>query len=156
MQRYNTDLANTLGNLLNRTLSMVAKYRSGILTRSAASQASLSVEGKDVPAERFRTVSVDMATTLYGSHLDDAQVQDGLAVAFELANGCNRSIDATKLWALAKAPEQAVLLDAVLYDLAESLRHHRHSDQPSPPKSSEAIFAQLNWTGPIASAKPCG
>ncbi|MEI9893389.1 MAG: methionine--tRNA ligase [Chthoniobacter sp.] len=135
VQRFNTDLANSLGNLLNRTLNMVAKYREGILKRR--------------DAETQRPDFVQTGTDGYVASIDAAAseplLHSAIDHAIHIAVGCNQLIDAEKPWALAKDVAQAERLDAVLYTLAESLRIVAILLSPILPKAAQGIFDQLNW-----------
>lgn len=134
IQRFNADLANSLGNLLNRTLNMAAKYREGKLTASSAAGFGDSVSAlvKD-----------------YAAALDAHEANRALESATQIAVRCNQYIDETKPWSLAKDPAQAGALDTVLYTLAESLRVIAILISPVLPKAAAGMFAQLNWTGPM-------
>jgi len=137
VQRFNTDLANSLGNLLNRTLSMAAKYREGVL---AEGEAEIRARGE---AESASQVAA------YAAALDRFAPNAALEAAGALATWCNGLVDETAPWKLAKDPAQADKLDAVLYTLAESLRIIAILISPVLPKAAEGIFAQLNWTAPF-------
>lgn len=138
VQRYNTDLANSLGNLLNRTLSMAAKYRDGTLRQGA-----LETRGRGDAA------SVE-AVKVYVSALDRFAVDAALGAAGSLATWCNGLVEETAPWKLAKDPAQGEKLDAVLYTLAESLRIIAILISPVLPKAAAGIFAQLNWEKAIS------
>lgn len=129
IQRYNTDLANSVGNLLNRALNMAWKYREGILR-----QTSPNLPLNDTVAR-------------YSEALDDFAVSKALDAVIALATASNALIENQKPWVLAKNPEQAGDLDAVLYTLAESLRVIGILLSPILPTASQGIFAQLNWSG---------
>jgi methionyl-tRNA synthetase len=135
IQRFNTDLANSLGNLLNRTLNMVAKYREGILKR------------RDAEAQSPEFAQAGL--TAFVSNIDPAAteplVHNAIDRAINIAVACNQTIDAAKPWALAKDPSQAERLDAVLYQLADSLRITAILLSPVVPKAAHGIFDQLNW-----------
>jgi methionyl-tRNA synthetase len=135
IQRFNTDLANSLGNLLNRSLNMVAKYRSGVLKRAAV----------DAQSPEFAQAGL----IAYRSSLDrtggEPLVHTAIDAAINIAVACNQSIDAEKPWALAKDATQAERLDSVLYRLAEALRIVAILLSPVLPKSAHGIFDQLNW-----------
>ncbi len=136
IQRYNSDLANTLGNLLNRTLNMVAKYREGRLKKSPEADELL------LPG-----------IARYMIAQQDFQVSKALEESMVLAVSCNETVELKKPWVLAKDPAQADQLDAVLYTLAESLRIIAILISPVLPKAAGAIFAQLNWDGPMTLAE---
>ena len=128
--RYNTDLANDLGNLLNRTLNMAQRYRSGVLKRPATETEWL--------AEARATV------TQYTAKMEQYQVHAALEAAFGLAAKCNAYIETQAPWKLAKDPAQADQLDAVLYHLAEALRILAILISPVLPEAARGMAAQLN------------
>jgi methionyl-tRNA synthetase len=133
IQRYNVDLANSLGNLLNRSLNMAGKYREGRLTQN--------LEGglKD---------RVPQIVEAYSAAMSEFQISTALDKALALAIEANQFVEQTKPWALAKTGDDAAL-DAALYHLAESLRILAILISPVLPQAAEGIFAQLNWTGPM-------
>ncbi len=135
IQRFNTDLANSLGNLLNRSLNMVGKYREGILKRRDAETRSPEFAQSGVSEY---IAGIDPANS-------EPLVNNAIDRAINIAVACNQSIDAEKPWALAKDPSQAERLDGVLYRLAESLRIVAILLSPVLPKSAHGIFDQLNW-----------
>ncbi len=126
VQRYNSDLANGLGNLLNRTLNMSQKYRAGVLRRTA------------VAATGDHVTAFDTAMTLHHAHTALAAVSDEVV-------RCNRIIDATAPWKLAKDPAQSDKLDAFFYDMCERLRVIAILISPVLPQAAHGIFDQLNW-----------
>jgi len=143
-ERYNTDLANSLGNLLNRTLNMAHRYRNGKLRfLKFTSSASLSALAT---VDTLRT-RVTTTTQMVRDAMDDDQIHDlGYNIA-ELATLCNWSIEDTAPWRLAKEPDEDTRdqLDAVLYTLVESLRIITILISPVMPKAAHGIFDQLNW-----------
>lgn len=130
-QRYNAELANSLGNLLNRTLSMAKRYRSGILRRM------------DSPLAAF----VQEKTTTYDAAMSSYQVQAAIEATMEIVTRCNAYVEETAPWKLAKDPAQSDKLDEVLYTLSESLRIISILMSPIIPREADAIRAQLNWPG---------
>ncbi|HEY5894113.1 MAG TPA: class I tRNA ligase family protein [Chthoniobacterales bacterium] len=136
VQRYNADLANSLGNLLNRTLNMAQKYRDGVLKKAVGS----------APA------SADIIAA-YRQVMTEFRISAGLENAFALVVVCNQFIDSEKPWSLAKEPAQAERLDRVLYSLSESLRMVAILISPVLPKAATGIFSQLNWRGPMKLAE---
>ena len=143
IQRYNTDLANSFGNLLNRKLNMAAKYRDGTLRKLPLGAAG---------AERSFAEIVEHHTSLYSGHmrgstegkvsyLISAALEEALAIAIH----CNGLVETTAPWKLAKDPAQADQLDAVLYTLAESLRIIAILISPVLPQAAHGLFDQLNW-----------
>jgi methionyl-tRNA synthetase len=145
IQRYNSDLANSLGNLLNRTLSMAAKYRGGVLNQRATSFVLPISDTKQGTIQELRSMIIDLQIVNYRGSFEESLVQAACDALFDLVNGCNRSIDSSKPWALAKDAGQTMFLDAVLYDLAESLRIIAILLSPVLPKAAHGIFDQLNW-----------
>jgi methionyl-tRNA synthetase len=123
--RYNSELANSLGNLLNRTLNMTWKFADGKLTRPGA-------ESIDIRDE-------------YAAAMTGYLIHQGLNQALQLATFCNERIESQKPWALAKDPSQRDALDAILYGLAESLRVIAILISPVLPRAAHGIFDQLNW-----------
>ncbi len=139
VQRHNTDLANSLGNLLNRTLNMAHKYREGRLKTPSVSQAFLNALLEDAP-------DWQKARAVYEHHFDEFDLQVALNVPIGVAAvHCNQLIDRQKPWALAKDPTRNEELDAVLYTLAESLRIIAVLISPVLPKAAHGIFDQLRW-----------
>ena len=129
VERYNSVLANNVGNLLNRTLSMAQRYRRGVLKKPAGTVS----EGRFDYLENY--------TSLF----DRFEVNLALDVAFAQATLANERIEQTKPWALAKDPNQGERLDAVLYELAESLRRIGILLSPVLPRAAHGIWDQLNW-----------
>ena len=128
--RYNTDLANDLGNLLNRTLNMAGRYREGVLSRP---------EGETPFLAEARAV-----VAAYRERLDQGQVHTALETAWSLASRCNALIESEAPWKLAKDPAQARRLDTVLYHLAEALRILASLIAPVLPGAARAMAGQLN------------
>jgi methionyl-tRNA synthetase len=130
ISRYNADLANSLGNLLNRTLNMVQRYRNGVVTH----------KGGDSPlAAQSRNLvqAFDRAMTAF-------EIHTAIAYLGEFVTACNTYIEMTSPWKLAKDPERADTLDHTLYALAEALRIIATLVYPVLPKASGEIFYQLN------------
>lgn len=136
VQRYNTDLANSLGNLLNRTLNMAARYRAGTVRW---------VPNDDIDLERLTKREVPNVTNEHAEHAGAFQIDAALKVAAALAGHCNLLIENKAPWKLAKDETQCDLLDAVLYSLAESLRIIAILIYPVLPKAAHGIFDQLAW-----------
>lgn len=138
--RYNTDLANSLGNLLNRTLNMAQKYRGGILRKCAL-----------LPSHEKSVLAGEVSTSLaklvedYSRCFDEMDVDAGLDAASTLATNCNLLVEQRAPWKLAKDEDKRDELDAVLYTLAESLRIIAILISPVLPKAAHGIFDQLQW-----------
>ncbi|MCG3147618.1 MAG: Methionine--tRNA ligase [Verrucomicrobiae bacterium] len=131
---YNTDLANELGNLINRTLSMIKRYRQGVVPAGGAAEFRL-----DFTAYRQHMDAFDLTSAL-------AEVRAGVVRA-------NRYVEESAPWTLAKAPEKAAQLDAVLYNLAESVRLITVALAPVMPAITAQARTQLGVgeiAGPLA------
>lgn len=143
--RYNTDLANALGNLLNRSLNMAHKYRAGKLAKfQHPGPTNLEVVANSYVAAYCDRMNG--ALTLADGTREKAepcQIHGALAAAFDLVNHCNQFIDAEKPWALAKDETQGARLDAVLYHLAEALRMVGILISPVIPAAAAKIARQL-------------
>ncbi len=134
VQRYNTDLANSLGNLLNRSLSMAKRYRAGSLRRQP-----------DSPLAGFVAEKV----AAYSLRMDAFDTQGAIGSAWEIIARCNAYVEESAPWQLAKDPEAAGRLDGVLYSLAEAIRIVSILISPFLPAPAAAIRAQLAWDGPL-------
>lgn len=133
--RFNDELANNVGNLLNRSLNMAHRYRQGVLRRAATTDADL-IALADGEAPK--------AVAAYTQAMEHYQIDTALEAAVGLARACNQLIESSAPWKLAKDPEQAGRLDAVLYHLAESLRLVAILLSPVLPEAAQGILAQLN------------
>lgn len=133
--RFNDELANNVGNLLNRTLNMSHRYRAGVLRR---------VETQDSDLKALSKVEAAGAVAAYRQAFENYQVDVALGVAVQLARACNQLIESSAPWKLAKDPDQAGRLDAVLYHLAESIRIVAILLSPVLPEAARGILAQLN------------
>ncbi len=134
VERMNSDLANTLGNLVNRTISMSNKYFGGV------------VENKNVTEEVDEDLkSVVLATAgKVAEKMEHLRVADAISEIFVLFKRCNKYIDETMPWALAKDPEKADRLATVLYNLVESISIGASLIESFMPSTSKKILAQLN------------
>ena len=134
IERFNTDLANTLGNLVNRTIAMAQKYFGGVIQPADAAE---PVDA-DLRATALKTVEeVDRL-------MNQFRMADTLDAVISLARRSNKYIDETMPWVLAKDEAQKPRLGAVLYNLLESIRFLAVLLQPFMPETAEKIFAQLN------------
>ena len=134
IERMNSDLANTLGNLVNRTISMTNKYFGGVLTDTGAEE---EVDG-DLKAVALKTVSNVTAK------MDKLRVADAITEIFTLFKRCNKYIDETTPWALAKDEAKKDRLSTVLYNLAESILIGASLLEPFMPETAEKIAAQFS------------
>ena len=144
IERYNADLANSLGNLLNRTLNMAQRYGSGKLRKLEFSSSTSLLVLSRLDTLRTRGIhAADLSQIAMGYH----QVNNLGYELCEFVSLCNSSIEDTAPWQLAKetSKDAREQLSAVLYTLAESLRIIAILIWPVLPKAAHGIFDQLNW-----------
>ncbi len=134
IERYNADLANTLGNLVNRTIAMTNKYFDGVVQPGDVTE-ELDGELKALAVETVGKVD---------KLLSEYRVSDTLDAIFTLAKRCNKYIDETAPWALAKDESKKARLGTVLYNLLESIRFVAVLLSPFLPETSEKILSQIN------------
>ena len=134
VERMNSDLANTLGNLVNRTISMSNKYFGGVVEDKGAAE-DVDADLKAVVTGTRDKVAAKMA---------DLRVADAISEVFTLFKRCNKYIDETMPWALAKEETKQDRLATVLYNLVESISIGASLLKSFMPETSEKIFAQLN------------
>mgnify|MGYP004552486629 FL=1 len=134
VERINSDLANTLGNLVNRTISMSNKYFGGVVTDTKVSEA-VDDDLKKVATETVGKVEKKMA---------DLRVADAITEIFNLFKRCNKYIDETTPWILAKDDATRPRLETVLYNLVEGITMGATLLKSFMPDTAEKIFAQLN------------
>ncbi len=135
--RYNADLANSLGNLLNRTLNMSWRYRDAKIE-----QASGLI---NMGAEVLELLKIPTAVTGLKSACERHNPQGALQAAFDLITWCNADIEKFAPWKLARDPAQTNFLTNVIYHLAEVLRIAAILISPVLPRAAHGIFDQLNW-----------
>ena len=133
IERFNSDLANTLGNLVNRTVAMNNKYFDGVIQAPTAAEEI----DEDLKATALGTLS-NVAKLL-----DTYKVSDAISLVFDLAKRCNKYIDETMPWALAKDEEKKARLGTVLYNLLESIRFVAVLLKPFMPETSDKILEQI-------------
>ena len=134
VERYNTMLANILGNLVKRTISMSNKYFGGVVTDAGVS-GEVDVDLKKTVLECVKTCSAKM---------DELRVADALDTVFTVFRRCNKYIDETEPWILAKDEEKADRLRTVMYNLTEAITIGASLLESFMPETSEAILKQLN------------
>lgn len=134
IERFNSDLANTLGNLVNRTVAMNNKYFGGVVQEPSAAE-PLDGELKQFCLDTVK--KVDDAINIF--HMSDA-----VEAVISLAKRCNKYIDETAPWALAKDEANKPRLGTVLYNLLESIRYIAVLIEPFMPDTNKAILKQIN------------
>ena len=134
-ERTNTDLANTLGNLVNRTISMSNKYFDGVVADKGAVDEALDADLKAVVTGTYDKVKEKMSTL---------RVADAITEIFGIFKRCNKYIDETEPWVLAKDEAKSDRLSTVLYNLVESITIGASLLQPYMPETAEKIVKQLN------------
>ena len=134
VERMNSDLANTLGNLVNRTISMSNKYFGGVVTKTGAAE--------EVDDDLKAVVTATKAKV--AAKMEDLRVADAMTEIFGLFKRCNKYIDETMPWALAKDEAKKDRLEEVLYNLVESITIGACLLESFMPETTEKILAQLN------------
>lgn len=134
IERFNSDLANTLGNLVNRTIAMTNKYFGGVIQAPSEAE-DVDGELKDTAINTVKKVDELLSTY---------RVSDALEAIFSLAKRSNKYIDETMPWALAKDENKKERLGTVLYNLLESIRFISVLISPFMPETAEKIMQQMN------------
>ena len=144
VERMNSDLANTLGNLVNRTIAMSNKYFSGVVNKTGVEDAAIDGDLKAVVTATRDKVQAKMATL---------HVADAITEVFTLFKRCNKYIDETMPWALAKDEAQQDRLAEVLYNLVESITIGANLLKSFMPETTDKILAQLYPANPEAGVR---
>lgn len=142
IQRFNSDLANGLGNLVSRTAAMITKYRSGNIPAPGEAKGDAEVRqlaGRVI--DSFRT------------NFDDFNFSRGLENVWELIARVDKYIVENEPWAIAEKPAEAKRLDSVLFHAAESLRIIAALVAPVIPKTAEVLWQQLGLEGKVSSVR---
>ena len=134
VERLNSDLANILGNLVNRTISMSNKYFDGVVRNAGVTE--------DVDAD-LKAVVLDEVKKI-NDKMDQLRVADAITEIFNIFRRCNKYIDETMPWALAKDEAKKDRLATVLYNLVEAITIGASLLESFMPETSEKILAQLN------------
>ena len=134
VERVNSDLANTLGNLVNRTISMSNKYFGGVVNKTGVEE--------DVDADLKAVVTGTRDKV--AAKMDQLRVADAISEVFTLFKRCNKYIDETMPWALAKDEAKQDRLAEVLYNLVESINIGAELLKSYLPETSAKILAQIN------------
>ena len=140
VERYNADLANTLGNLVNRTISMANKYFDGKVQFNNSSE--------EVDNELIGTVN--SLEDKVGKNIDILNISEALTDIFDVLRRSNKYIDETSPWLLAKEESSRNRLELVLYNLLESIRVVACELSPFIPSTCEEIFRQLNISDKVS------
>lgn len=134
VERINSDLANTLGNLVNRTISMSNKYFGGVVAEKG------NAEAVDDDLKKTATGAYEKAS----AKMEELRVADALTEIFTLFKRCNKYIDETEPWVLAKDEAKKDRLSTVLYNLVESIVIGASLLEPFMPETAHKIAVQLN------------
>ncbi len=134
VERYNAELANVLGNLVNRTISMSNKYFDGVVNATGVNE--------DVDNDLIKVVTETAAKV--ERKMDELRVNDAISEVFTLFRRCNKYIDETEPWVLAKDEAKKDRLSQVMYNLTESIVIGASLLAPYMPDTAEKIFKQLN------------
>ena len=134
VERLNSDLANTLGNLVNRTVSMTNKYFGGVVTDKGA------VEEVDADLKAV----MENTGKIVDAKMNDLRVADAMTEIFNLFKRCNKYIDETMPWVLAKDETQKDRLETVLWNLIQGISVGGRLLEAFMPSTSKKILAQLN------------
>jgi methionyl-tRNA synthetase len=137
IERYNADLANALGNLLNRSLNMMHRYSPDFTQRE--------IDGDLVPARFFPKHAWEETLPRFRDCMNSADCSQALREIHVFATSCDIFIESTKPWLIAKEQNKSAYLSEVLYQVIESLRIIAILISPVLPKAAHGIFDQLNW-----------
>jgi methionyl-tRNA synthetase len=135
VERYNSDLANSLGNLLNRSLNMIGRYTAGHVRRG------VGWEKHQVVPDRTTLTAITAITDAF----DKYQASLALESTWSLVWGCNQFVEVSSPWTLAKNPGEKERLSTILYHFADMLRIIATFISPVVPQAAHSIFDQLNW-----------
>ncbi len=138
VERLNSDLANTLGNLVNRTISMSNKYFGGVVSNKG-----VTLTETDASLDADMEATVTAAYDKVVAKMEDLRVADALTEIFAVFKRCNKYIDETEPWVLAKDEAKADRLATVLYHLVEGITMGASLLAPFMPETAEKIAAQL-------------
>jgi methionyl-tRNA synthetase len=143
VERFNSDLVNTLGNLVYRTISMTNKYFGGVVRKT----------GAEAPVDAELKAVVTAAADKVSGKMDGLRVADAITEIFTAIKRCNKYIDETEPWVLAKDEAQKERLSEVMYNLCDCIMTAASLIEPFMPRTAKAISEQLNC--PIRSFEEC-
>jgi methionyl-tRNA synthetase len=142
IQRYNSDLANDLGNLLSRTSAMISKYRGGEVPSPGEAKGDAEVRAL-----------ADRVINSYRENFDDYNFSRALENVWELISRVNKYIVENEPWAIAEKPSEAKKLDSVLFHAAESLRLIAAMVAPVIPQTAQNLWEQLGQDGKVVDVR---
>ena len=143
VERFNSDLVNTLGNLVYRTISMTNKYFGGAVKKT----------GVEAPVDAELKAVVTAAVDKVAAKMDGLRVADAITEIFTAIKRCNKYIDETEPWVLAKDEANSARLSEVMYNLCDSIITAASLLEPFMPRTAKAISEQLNC--PLRSFEEC-
>ena len=143
VERFNSDLVNTLGNLVYRTISMTNKYFGGVVKKT----------GVEAPVDAELKAVVTATADKVAAKMDGLRVADAITEIFTAIKRCNKYIDETEPWVLAKDEANSARLSEVMYNLCDSIITAASLLEPFMPRTAKAISDQLNC--PLRSFEEC-
>lgn len=143
VERFNSDLVNTLGNLVYRTISMTNKYFGGVVKKT----------GVEAPVDAELKAVVTATADKVAAKMDGLRVADAITEIFTAIKRCNKYIDETEPWVLAKDEANSARLSEVMYNLCDSIITAASLLEPFMPRTAKAISEQLNC--PLRSFEEC-
>ena len=142
VERMNSDLANTLGNLVNRTVSMTNKYFGGTVTDKGVTDNGVEKDTTGAAVDDLKEVT-SKTSSLVEMKMNDLRVADAITEIFNLFKRCNKYIDETMPWVLAKDEAKKDRLETVLWNLIQSISEGAKQLEPFMPSTSKKILEQL-------------
>ena len=149
VERINSDLANTLGNLVNRTISMSNKYFGGVVENKGVSTVTKTTEDGEIVVDQSE-IDADFKAQITATRdkavdrMVDLHVADAISEIWNLFKRCNKYIDETEPWVLAKAEANTDRLATVLYNLVEGIAIGAELIRPFMPETTDKILSQIN------------
>ena len=155
VERMNSDLANTLGNLVNRTIAMSNKYFGGVVNKTGVTSEGAGVDenGASLDFDADLKAVVTATRDKVQEKMSTLHVADAMTEVFSLFKRCNKYIDETMPWALAKDESKKERLEEVLYNLVESITIGANLLKSFMPETTDKILAQLYPANPEAGVR---